>query len=801
MKKNEIPFFFFKIKRKLKPLLVTACLLTSSIAFSSENQSTNESNTNRMQLGTPASFLQKFGINESNKQQLMQHNNYNAAQASNALPSFTLLNNSGEEIQVNADNFSLEVDGTLSTNGKVVGSADSEFILQGNEKSVYGWVILRDQDIAYEYKTEGDKLVVDKVKITDVHPVCNLGHHNESGLTSSALPLSALAAQSSSAATFAAAPHIGSYPGTHVGKLESKPGSSYVIWLDTRKVMGSDGVPYDVSKEYIWTTWQITAAGFSMFDVNVTTNKAVYDSAAPSKRGGGTMYRETGRSSCAFAFGTSRFCTLYRQSNAYGEGRTAVHEFGHLVHLAHDGGQPGGEYFNGIPEFQWIPIMGNYWPGNNWSNALYQWSKGEYSGASNRQDDFAKMTTFFPYRQDDISGTKALVVDANGNVSADKNVGQIGRNTDSDSFSFTIGASGGNVNFTIDRIEHIGGAMLDVQAYIKDSSGNIVAQSNKSVNRSASFNRNLSAGNYTLEITGGAEGTPSHGFSKYSSLGYYAIEGSISGSDTGGDTPAITNIADGATLSGTSQLFKWTPGNADGFWFYAGSTSGAKDYYTSGSTVTGTSHTVTGLPTDGSTVHVTFWYQQNGSWSKTNHTYVASNDSGCTSAPNVPNNPTGTVDSSTGFTANWNSVNTATSYTVQLWVNGAWKTIGTTDKNNYKFTGLTAGSTQYVRVSAKNSCGSSNYSGWTKVVLSGSSCDTAPSVPTGLTGNSQTISWNAVSGASSYDIQIWSGSAWADHASTSSTTYTLGLSGTQYTRIRAVNSCGKSSYSGWITLN
>lgn len=99
----------------------------------------------------------------------------------------------------------------------------------------------------------------------------------------------------------------------------------------------TNGVPYDVSKAFVWETWQIVAASFSMFDVNVTTNENVYINTAPSKRDGGTLFRGTGRSSCAFAFGTSTFCTLYQES-------TATHEFGHLFHLNHDGGSPGGEY-------------------------------------------------------------------------------------------------------------------------------------------------------------------------------------------------------------------------------------------------------------------------------------------------------------------------------------------------------------------------------------------------------------------------------------------------------------------------
>ncbi|TQV85913.1 fibronectin type III domain-containing protein [Aliikangiella coralliicola] len=897
MKTNTTHQFLLRFFQKIRLKVLFACLFFSPILQATsdpslENWNKGEQNTlistpTQLSLGTPASFLEQLGINEIAAKNLSLNDNITNSQSNLGLTNFTLVDNEGGGIEVVAENFFLETNGTLSMNGHATGIPNSEFILQGNENNVYGWIILRDRNLAYEYTTVGKNLVVDEIAITDVHPVCDFEHHKHDRLIATT--------KHAFQYSLSDIPHIGPYPGTHVGQLESKPGSSYVILLDTRRVM-SNGIPYDVSKEFIWTTWQIVAASFSMFDVNVTTNQRVYDNAAPSRRGGATMYRESGRSSCHFAFGTSTFCTLYRESDAYGQGRIAAHEIGHLLHLAHDGGYPGGEYYNGIPEFEWVPVMGNIWMGTSWNNALYQWSKGEYSGASNREDDFVKINRFIPFKPDDISNTKALIIDSGGNVSAANNIGQIEYNTDSDSFAFSIGSSGGHVNLTIDRAEHIGGGMLDVHARIKDASGNIVAQSNKSVNRSASFDLTLSAGNYTLEITGGAEGTPSRGFSKYSSLGYYAIEGTISGAGTGNDIPIINNIANGSTLSGSSQLFswnsgdatefrlaagssqgaedyygiskpttdtsetatglptdgsivhvtlhylikdrwsqsyytytafdennngklgitsptegetlsgssqlfRWNPGNATGFWFYAGSSRGARDYYRNSSVINGTSHTVTGLPTDGSTVHITFHYYENGQWSQLYYTYKAANDGGsCTSAPATPNKPVNTANSSTSFTADWNSVSQATSYAVQLWVNDSeWQTVDTTSDSEYTFKGLPAGSTQYVRVNASNSCGSSYYSYWSEMELPSDGCTSAPAVPTGLNGSSRAISWNAVPGATRYDVEYWTG-VWTYHGSSSSPSYSLGLSGTQYVRVRASNSCGNSQYSNWVTV-
>ena len=71
-------------------------------------------------------------------------------------------------------------------------------------------------------------------------------------------------------------------------------------------------------------------------------------------------------------------------------------------------------------------------------------------------------------------------------------------------------------------------------------------------------------------------------------------------------------------------------------------------------------------------------------------------------------------------------------------------------------TGLSAGSTHTYSVRAKNSAGSSAFSA--NVSATTQTTPTVPSVPTGLTAvansTSQiTVTWNAVSGATGYDLQ------------------------------------------------
>ena len=59
----------------------------------------------------------------------------------------------------------------------------------------------------------------------------------------------------------------------------------------------------------------------------------------------------------------------------------ASHEAGHNVGLSHDGTASVGYYAG---HGAWAPIMGV-----GYSKAISQWSKGEYSGANNKEDDFA----------------------------------------------------------------------------------------------------------------------------------------------------------------------------------------------------------------------------------------------------------------------------------------------------------------------------------------------------------------------------------------------------------------------------
>jgi hypothetical protein len=126
-------------------------------------------------------------------------------------------------------------------------------------------------------------------------------------------------------------------------------------------------------------------------------------------------------------------------------------------------------------------------------------------------------------------------------------------------------------------------------------------------------------------------GLPNNGQTFYVRL-YYLLNGTWDYTDYtyvayGSPTAAVLTTPAPNTLtplSGTSVAFTWAPGNvATHFEFYVGTTgAGSSNLYNSGN-VTVTTETVSGLPTNGSTVYVRLYYLIDGAWQHTDYTYVA----------------------------------------------------------------------------------------------------------------------------------------------------------------------------------
>jgi PKD repeat protein len=198
----------------------------------------------------------------------------------------------------------------------------------------------------------------------------------------------------------------------------------------------------------------------------------------------------------------------------------ASHEAGHNLGLSHDGTASQGYYAGqGSGTTGWAPIMGVGYYQN-----VSQWSKGEYSGANNTQDDLAIIQTYgLPYRTDDHGNTAAgaSMFPAGTQLSG---TGVIEQSSDVDVFGFTTGA--GLVSISINPSDL--GPNLDILAELRDSNGSLITSSNPSGGLNASFVLTLGAGTYYLHIRGTGSGDPATtGYSSYASLGQYWISGTV----------------------------------------------------------------------------------------------------------------------------------------------------------------------------------------------------------------------------------------------------------------------------------
>ena len=390
--------------------------------------------------------------------------------------------------------------------------------------------------------------------------------------------------------------------------LHSKPGAANRVYLDfnghsfTNTAWSANTINAiafstdadranfsDSERAIIVEIWSRVAEDYAPFDIDVTTEQpASFDnhtgrvlitedqqangSAMPSKGAGGVAYVDV--------FGLSNYASYYSPALVYADNlgpngptyiaEACAHEFGHNLGLSHDGTATV-SYYAGLGSgfVSWAPIMGN-----SYYNNVSEFSKGEYPGANQPQDDLAIIASKLTYRPDDHGNTLAtgtpLQVAADGTVDASnpeidpynllpQNKGIINNAADVDVFSFSAGA--GPLTLTVtpawDAFQRADrrGANLDVSLELRDSAGNLIAANEPNTDTSASVSATVAAGSYRLIVGGvGNAVTP---YSDYDSMGEYFINGSVSvggAGDTTAPTPDPMSFASAPTATSSSAI-------------------------------------------------------------------------------------------------------------------------------------------------------------------------------------------------------------------------------------------------------
>ena len=351
-------------------------------------------------------------------------------------------------------------------------------------------------------------------------------------------------------------------------KLHSKPGSSRILYLDfdghvisgtawnqnnnggldivapPYDTDGNPGVFSDPERIRIQEIWSRVAEDYAPFDVDVTTelaSEAQITRSTSTDLEFGTRVLISPISSYFGGYGGIAYVGVYDSTGSnhsyyqpalvfpenLGSGwpkyvaEAASHEAGHNLGLSHDGTSTVGYYQgHGSGETGWAPIMGV-----GYSQNLSQWSRGEYPGANNTEDDFTVIrSNGLSFRTDDHgnSSAAATYLTAGTQVSVD---GNLETNTDTDVFAFTTGA--GPISISVSPVKY--GPNVDLLVELRDSAGTLVSSGNPVATLGVALAPTVSAGTYFLTVRGAgkpANGTD-YGYSSYGSVGFYFVRGTV----------------------------------------------------------------------------------------------------------------------------------------------------------------------------------------------------------------------------------------------------------------------------------
>jgi hypothetical protein len=417
--------------------------------------------------------------------------------------------------------------------------------------------------------------------------------------------------------------------------LHSKPGSQRTIYLDFdgQDVRGTVwnnnfGLPAgshpawsldanrtafnSTEREAVQHIWQRVAEDYAPFDVDVTTQDpggaaitrsdsddlifgtraliSPSNSAAKKICGGGCGgIAYTGVFDTTYKHAHHQPAWIFPQSlgnDAKSIAEAVSHEVGHTFGLGHDG-TGSTSYYGG--HAIWAPIMGV-----GYGRPVTQWSKGDYTGASNHEDDLAAIS----------SGGAALQPDEAGGTTTTATrppwgTAYITSNADRDVYA--LGTCSGLVSVAAEPA--VLSANLDLELTLLKSNGSPAFSANPpsragtpardvAKGLDAAVAPELSQGTYFVAVDGIGNGTPTAGYDGYASVGGYTLSVDGNCSDGRGTAGAPQNVT-AAAANGSSVTVKWsepaTSGNSP-ITHYVVTRTGAAPV-----TVPGLGHTFSGL--------------------------------------------------------------------------------------------------------------------------------------------------------------------------------------------------------------
>jgi hypothetical protein len=422
--------------------------------------------------------------------------------------------------------------------GEIRNISESSFYIKVKDKSLEGHIILKKTKEAYKYYSDAQgNAFVAKV---DINTLVCIDYKN--------VPESSNKTTSKAAAA-AIAPAL--------LNLQSLPGGAGCVLLDFdgynmpagnlwNNGNAINAAPSGMSDADVQQHWEVVSEDYRPFNLNVTTNEAVFNSYPRNRRmrvvvtptntaapgAGGVAYIGS------FNWDNDVPCWVFITSGKSG-GDASAHEVGHTFDLGHDGRtNPAEDYFVGINNTSWAPIMGA-----GYYRAVVQWSKGEYDFANNKQDDVATIagTKFgVGYRGDDYGNTTASAanLDYNANGTINQKNGIISSEADYDFFAFTTG--GGNVSINANTVGRDGNLHLLIRLYNSAGVEMGTYWNSDPFALNAAMNVNLPAGKYFIGVDGTGAGNAGYGgYSAYGSIGSYSITGTI---PPGGNISPSTDV-------------------------------------------------------------------------------------------------------------------------------------------------------------------------------------------------------------------------------------------------------------------